>query len=139
MLKLLLFLAASLNPAFSFSNEERGAFEADMFWVSTKEEVQITLDKLINQEPEQLERATSVFQPERGGKVSITTLRNGAGVATTAYIYRVVPRHEGDNGHICRIRIDPNGGPGLPRTMKWCLSFIDPAYRPTIKIPLTRP
>lgn len=138
MLKLLLLIGASLTPALSFSHEDRGGHEADLFRVPSAEEPRITLEQLIGQEPVSSNRATSAFQAEQGSKVEMTTLRNAAGVATTAFLYSVVSGAE-DEGYICRIRIDPQSEVGFSRTMKWCLSFIDPSSRPTISISPSKP
>jgi hypothetical protein len=134
MLKLLLLIAAYLAPTFSFSHEDRGEYEADAFSVSSAEENEIILEQLIGQEPERMVRATSAYESEQGSNIALTTLRNEAGVVTTAYLYKAVSHTEGD-GYICRVRMDPRSKVGFYQTIIWCLTFIDPAYRPTITIP----
>lgn len=138
MFKLLLLAGASLAPAFTFSHEDRGSHEADIFPVSSAEETKATLEQLIDQEAEPLNRTTSARQHSQGGQIAMTTLQYGAGEAAIAYLYHDVSNAEGD-GYICRIRIDPESGAGLFRTMNWCLSFIDPAYRTTVVVPSVKP
>jgi hypothetical protein len=136
--KLLLLVGASLAPAFSFSNEDRGGHEADIFRVPSAEETKATLERLIDQEPEPLKRTTSARQHSQGGQIAMTTLQYRAGEAAIAYLYHDVPNAEGED-YICRIWIDPQSEAGLFRTMNWCLSFIDQAYRPTVVVPSVEP
>lgn len=138
MFKLLLLAGASLAPAFTFSHEDRGGHEADIFTVSSAEETKAILEQLIDEESEPLKRTTSARQHSQGGQIAMTTLQYAAGEAAIAYLYRDVSSAEGD-GYICRIRIDPESEAGLFRTVNWCLSFIDPAYRPTVVVPSVKP
>jgi hypothetical protein len=132
--KLLLLIGTSLAPAFSFSNEDRAGHEADIFRISSTEESKATLERLIGQEPEPLRRTTSALQRPQGREVAVTTLQYGAGKAAIAYLYQSISSAEGDH-YICRIRIDHKSEVGFSQTMRWCLSFIDPAYRPTVVVP----
>lgn len=134
MFKLLLLAGASLAPAFTFSHDERGGHEADIFTVSSAEETKAMLEHLIDEESEPLRRTTSARQHSQGGQIAMTTLQYGEGEEAIAYLYHDISNAEGD-GYICRIRIDPESEAGLFRTMNWCLSFIDPAYRPTVVVP----
>lgn len=138
MFKLLLLVGASLAPAFSFSNEDRGDHEADIFRVPSAEETKATLEQLIDQESEPLRRTTSAREHSQVGQIAMTTLQYGEGGEAIAYLYHDVSSAEGSD-YICRIRIDPRSELGLFRTMNWCLSFIDPAYRPIVVIPPMKP
>ena len=138
MFKLLLLAGASLAPAFSFSHEDRGGHEADIFPVSSAEETKATLEQLIDQESEPLRRTTIAREHSQGGQIAMTALQYGAGEAAIAYLYHDVSSAQGDDS-ICRIRIDPKSEVGLFRTINWCLSFIDPAYRPTVVVPSRKP
>ncbi len=138
MLKLLLLAGASLAPAFSFSNEERAGHEADVFFVSSVEDTKATLEQLIDQESEPSSSANSALRHSQGGKIAVTILQYGSDEATIAYVYHEVSGAEGDD-YLCRIRIDPKSEVGFFRTMKWCLSFIDPAYRSTVIVPPMKP
>ncbi|MCV0388065.1 MAG: hypothetical protein K5821_17110 [Nitrobacter sp.] len=138
MLNLLLILAASLNPSFSFSHEDRGKYDADVFLVPSGEDKTTILEKLIEEERKFMERTTSDFQPERGSNISFTALRNEAGIVTTAYLYSAVPKEE-DTSYLCRLEMDPKSRSGLARTLLWCLSFIEPTFRPTLEMPTSKP
>lgn len=138
MLKLLLLAGVSLTPAFSFSNEERGGHEADVFFVSSAEDTKATLEQLIDQESEPSSRANSALRHSQGSQIAMTILQYGSDEATIAYLYHEVSGAEGDD-YLCRIRIDPKSEVGFFRTMKWCLSFIDPAYRPTVIVQPMKP
>ena len=138
MFKLLLLAGASLAPAFTFTHEDRGGHEADIFTVSSAEETKAILEQLIDEESEPLKRTISVRQHSQGGQIAMTSLKYGAGEAAIAYLYHDASNAEGDD-YICRIRVDPESEAGLFRTINWCLSFIDPAYRPTVVVPSVKP
>lgn len=138
MFKLLLLAGASLAPAFTFSHEDRGSHEADIFTVSSDKDAKAILEQLIDEESEPLKRSTVARQHSQDGQIAMTTLQYAAGEAAIAYLYHEVSNAEGD-GYICRIRIDPESEAGLFRTVNWCLSFIDPSYRPTVVVPSTKP
>lgn len=131
----LLLFTLSLSPEFSFSNQQRGEYEADVFRFTQDETLNDTLEHLIAQEPIQLERVTSLVEIGEGEEATITMLRNNIGGNETAYLYRLdLPADQ--NEWICRIQIDPENGPGFERTLRWCLSFIGGnSYRPTMSIP----
>lgn len=135
MIEAILFLLAALSPDFSFSNPERGGFEADMFSVEPEGNIEHTLSFLIAQEDRDLERTLKNLQIAPEDELAVTALRNSEGVARITYLYRL-DLAEGEKQWVCRVRFGPENDIGLARTMRWCLSFIGgDEYRPTIRIP----
>lgn len=131
---LMLLSVAALEPSFSFSNPEKGEFEADICSVKPAERTEETLASLMTEESSELERSTRKMILVDGDELIVTTLRGEDGIAKSAYLYRL-DLTEDEKKWVCRVRFDPNWGAGLVITMRWCISFIGgDAYRPTVKI-----
>ena len=131
----MLFFGAALSPSFTYTNEERGNYEAEVFRVDKERGPKATVEDLIREEPDTSDREVSSIQPgPEYDEITITLLNGNDGRVKTAYFYRMdLPREE--NSWICRMKADADQGPGLPQTLQWCLSFLDDSYRPTVRLP----
>ena len=134
MIKLILLLAAALSPNSSFTHPERGKFEADVFAINTERDTEQTLALLTSMEEPNLESTISTVQIAEDDEMTVTTLRDADGLSGVAYLYRLdVP--ETKRAWVCRVRFHSEPGPGLERTLRWCLSWIGgDEYRPTVNL-----
>lgn len=101
MIDFVLFLGAALSPSFTYANEERGNYEADVFRVDQDGGPQATVEDLIREEPDTSDREVLSIQPgPDDDKITITLLNGNDGQVKTAYFYRMdLPREE--NSWIC--------------------------------------
>jgi len=65
LIDFVLFFGAALSPSFTYTNEERGNYEAEVFRVDKERGPKATVEDLIREEPDTSDREVSQFNPDR--------------------------------------------------------------------------
>ncbi|MGB7374460.1 hypothetical protein [Pontixanthobacter sp.] len=134
MFEAFVLLATISSPDFTLTHPARGAFEADIFAINAEQTTDQTLELLIAEEKADLQNTVAEVPIGEDDELTVTTLRDTEGSPIAAYFYRL-DMPETDRSWVCRIRFSREGGPGLARSARWCLSFIGGAeYRPTVQL-----